>query len=162
MGKKKIYSYLEELNIWHEITEHEAVYDMSELNNVPLPYPENIAKNIFVRDDKKRSFYLITIKGDKRIDLKELKRKYNTRPLSFASEKYLMDILGLTPGSVSPFGILNDKNSIVKFLLDKDFLDLPGPIGIHPNDNTATVWLKPDDLIALITKNGNEVEIIEV
>lgn len=72
--------------IWHEITEHKAVYNMAELTDVALPYPEADAKNLFVRDDKKRNYYLITVRGDKRVDLKEFRHKYGTRALSFASE----------------------------------------------------------------------------
>ena len=71
--------------IWHEITEHKAVYNMAELTDVALPYPEADAKNLFVRDDKKRNYYLITVRGDKRVDLKEFRHKYGTRALSFAS-----------------------------------------------------------------------------
>lgn len=74
-----------------------------------IPYPEADAKNLFVRDDKKRNYYLITVKGDKKVDLKEFRKKNNTRPLRFASENDLMDILGLIPGAVTPLGILNDE-----------------------------------------------------
>lgn len=77
MNKQQIYDYLRRENIWHEITEHEAVYNMTELSNIETPYPEYGAKNLFVRDDKKRNYYLITVKGDKQVDLKEF-RKNNT------------------------------------------------------------------------------------
>lgn len=69
MDKQEIYDFLEEKNIWHEITEHRAVYNMAELSQIDIPYPEADAKNLFVRDDKKRNYYLITVKGDKRVDL---------------------------------------------------------------------------------------------
>jgi len=65
-------------------------------------------KNLFVHDDKKRAYYLITVKGDKRADLKEFRKNNNTRPLSFASENDLMEVMQLIPGAVTPFGILND------------------------------------------------------
>ena len=94
MNKKEIYNYLNSKNVWHEITEHEAVYNMEELSEVSLPYPEADAKNLFVRDDKKKNYYLITVKGNKRVDLKEFRRKNNTRPLTFASESDLMNIMG--------------------------------------------------------------------
>ena len=89
MNKQDIYNYLKENNIWHEITEHKAVYNMAELAEVDTPYPEADAKNLFVCDDKKRNYYLITVKGDKRVDLKEFRKKNNTRPLRFASENDL-------------------------------------------------------------------------
>ena len=68
MNKQEIYDYLKQENIWHEITEHEAVYNMAELADVEIPYPEYDAKNLFVRDDKKRNYYLITVKGNARSD----------------------------------------------------------------------------------------------
>lgn len=109
MNKQEIYEYIKSKNIWYKVTEHEALFSMKEASKVELPYPECSAKNLFVRDDKKRNYYLITIKGDKRVDLKEFKNKYGTRRLSFASSEDLMDIMRLAPGSVSPFGLLSDK-----------------------------------------------------
>lgn len=162
MNKDEILDFLSNHEIWHEITEHKAVYNMAEISDVALPYPEADAKNLFVRDDKKRNYYLITVKGDKRVDLKEFRQNNNTRPLSFASENDLMEMMGLIPGTVTPFGILNDAECRVQFLLDKAFFEQPGLIGIHPNDNTATVWLKADDLICLIKEHGNQVRMIQV
>lgn len=157
MDKRDIYDYLKERRIGFETTEHQAVYTMEELSDVVLPYPETDAKNLFVRDDKKRQYYLITVKGDKRVDLKAFRRQHATRPLSFASENELKDILGLVPGAVTPLGILNDAEHRVQLYLDEDFLDSPGLIGVHPNDNTATVWLKTEDLIAIIQEHGSRV-----
>ncbi len=162
MNKNEIYDYLNSLNIWYEVTEHDAVFNMEEMSAVDLPYPEADAKNIFVRDDKKRNYYLITVKGDKKVNLKDFKQANNTRSLSFASETDLMSILGLIPGAVTPFGILNDEKRIVQFFLDKTFLDKPGLIGIHPNENTATVWLKTEDLIKIIKEHGNELHLAEI
>lgn len=162
MNKQDIYNFLKNKNIWHEITEHKAVFNMEQLNDIDLPYPEADGKNLFVRDDKKRNYYLITVKGDKRVNLKEFREKNNTRTLSFASSTDLIDIMNLTPGSVSPLGILNDKDLKVIFYLDKEFFNDKGLIGIHPNDNTATVWLKTEDLIAIIKEHGNQVNVIEL
>ena len=155
MTKQEIYRFLKESGIEFEITEHKAVFNMEELSDIQLPYPDSDAKNLFVRDDKKKNYYLITVKGDKRVNLKEFRNQNQTRPLTFASEKDLADILGLTPGSVTPLGILNDENRIVKFFLDRDFESEPGLIGVHPNDNTATVWLKTADLVNIIKIHGN-------
>ena len=102
------------------------------------------------------------MKVDKRVDLNEFRNKYETRRLSFASENDLANILKLFPGAVTPFGLLNDSDLIVKFYLDKDFFDDSSIIGIHPNDNTATVWLKVNDLVDIIKEHGNEVFIVEL
>ena len=162
MNKQEIYDFIKSKNIWHEITEHKAVLNMNELSEIEVPYPEYDAKNLFVRDDKKRNYYLITVKGDKRVDLKEFRRQNNTRPLSFASEQELMSIMNLIAGSVTPLGMLNDKELKVAFYLDKDFLNGKQIIGIHPNENTATLWLKVEDLISIIKEHGNEVNIVEL
>ena len=184
MNKQEIYDFIKSKNIWYEITEHKAVYNMEELKEVDIPYPEYDAKNLFVRDDKKRNYYLITVKGDKRIDLKEFRKKNNMRPLSFASEDDLLNIMNLRAGSVTPLGLLNDKENkvpeIVKtcnichycllndkenkvqFYIDKDFMKDKHIIGVHPNDNTATVWIKVEDLIDIIKENGNIVNVIEL
>lgn len=162
MNKQEIYDFIKSKNIWHEITEHKAVFNMNELSEIEVPYPEYDAKNLFVRDDKKRNYYLITVKGDKRVDLKEFRRQNNTRPLSFASEQELMSIMNLIAGSVTPLGMLNDKELKVAFYLDKEFLNGKQIIGIHPNENTATLWLKVEDLISIIKEHGNEVNIVEL
>ena len=162
MNKQEIYDFIKSKNIWHEITEHKAVFNMNELSEIEVPYPEYDAKNLFVRDDKKRNYYLITVKGDKRVDLKEFRRQNNTRPLSFASEQELMSIMNLIAGSVTPLGMLNDKELKVAFYLDKDFLNGKQIIGIHPNENTATIRLKVEDLISIIKEHGNEVNIVEL
>ena len=70
MNKQEIYDFLHSQNIPFEITEHKAVYNMAELAEIPLPHPEADAKNLFVRDDKRRSYYLLTVFGEKRVDLK--------------------------------------------------------------------------------------------
>lgn len=157
MNKQQIYDYLQENSIWHEITEHKAVYNMAELAEVPCPYPEADAKNLFVRDDKKQNYYLITVKGEKRVNLKAFRKEQGTRNLSFASAEDLMERLGLIPGAVTPLGVLNDETRSVKAFLDQDFLQEPGLVGVHPNENTATVWLKAEDLIRIIREHGNEV-----
>lgn len=162
MNKQEVYDFLEERGIWTEITEHKAVFNMEELDSVELPYPQYDAKNLFVRDDKKKNYYLITVKGDKRVNLKEFRKINQTRPLTFASEDDLLGIMRLTPGSVTPLGILNDDERKVKLYIDKEFTDGPGIIGVHPNENTATVWLKTADLLKIITEHGNDYEVVEL
>lgn len=162
MNKQEIYEFIKTKNIWHEITEHEAVFNMEELSKIEIPYPEYDAKNLFVRDDKKKNYYLITVKADKRVNLKAFREKNNTRNLSFASENDLMSIMNLIPGAVSPLGLLNDKELKIKFFIDKDFMKDERIIGIHPNDNTATIWLKVDDLLDIIKEHGNQINIVEI
>ncbi len=160
MTKKEIYDFLKNREIDFEVTEHKAVFNMEELSEVDLPYPECDAKNLFVRDEKKKNYYLITVKGDKRVNLKEFRKAHGLKNLSFASPEDLLNILKLTPGSVTPLGLLNDEENKVHFYLDQEFNG--GKIGVHPNDNTATVWLNASDLIKIIENSGNEVTVTEI
>lgn len=162
MNKQGVYDFIKKRNIWYEITEHKAIFNMAELSDIQVPYPEYDAKNLFIRDDKKRNYYLITVKAEKRIDLKEFRNNNNTRPLTFASSDDLMHIMNLIPGSVTPLGLLNDKDLKVEFYLDQDFLEGKQIIGVHPNDNTATLWLKVTDLIEIIKEHGNKVNIMKL
>lgn len=161
MNKQEVYEFLQAQGVTYEVTEHKAVYNMDELTEVELPYPEADAKNLFVRDDKKSSYYLITVRGGKRVDLQEIRKAYGTRRLSFASAEDLKRLLGLFPGSVTPLGLLNNVEKNVKLFLDSDFGE-DDLIGVHPNENTATVWLKAGDLVRLIREHGNEVEAVEL
>lgn len=162
MNKQEIYNYLTQEGIRYEITEHNAVFNMEDLAKVAIPYPEADAKNLFVRDDKKQNYYLITVKGDKRVNLKELRKSQNTRPLSFASDDDLMTIMHLVSGAVTPLGVLNDEQLKVTVFLDRYFFENTDLIGVHPNDNTATIWLNPNDLLRLIQKHGNMVKIVDI
>jgi Ala-tRNA(Pro) deacylase len=161
MNKQEVYDFLTSRGIEYEVTEHGAVFNMEEMSHVELPHQEADAKNLFVRDDKKRNYYLITVRGDKRVDLKKFREEHSTRQLSFASENDLMSLLDLIPGAVTPLGILNDSEKKVKLFLDEELLKC-GLIGVHPNDNTATVWLKTTELIDIITEHGNEVEAVRI
>ena len=119
MTKQETYDYLRARGVAFEITEHPAVFNMEECAAVDMPYPEDDAKNIFVRDAKKQNYYLITIRHDKRVDLKEFQRRHGTTRLSFASPEDLMARLHLAPGSVTPLGLLNDPDRSGQFYLDR-------------------------------------------
>ena len=160
MNKTETYQYLTEHNIVYEVSEHKAVFNMEEAESLDLPYPECDAKNLFIRDDKKRNYYLITVKGDKRVDLKEFRKQHGLRALSFASPEELSAVMGLIPGAVTPLGIFNDVECRVHFYLDKSFIG--EKIGVHPNDNTATIWVQADELMDLIKKHGNAAEFTEL
>ena len=159
MTKQETYDYLTTYGVDFEVTEHPAVFNMAEVAEISLPHPEADAKNLFVRDDKKLHYYMITVQGDKRVDLKKFRKQHGLRNLSFASAEDLRSILDLIPGAVTPLGILNDQGRRVELYLDAAFSEL---IGVHPNDNTATVWMKTVDLIRIITEHGNKVRVVEV
>lgn len=147
MTKQDIYTLLQEKGIEHRVFEHEAVYTIEGMMALGLPDADRVAKNLFLRDDKKH-FYLLVAKEDRKINMKELQAKLGTRRLSFANETQLMDILGLISGAVCPFGVLNDSQKQVTVFFDDFFAD--GIIGVHPLDNTASVFLSVSDIVDII------------
>lgn len=161
MSKEEVYLKLKELNIEYLKIDHIPIYTIDEANGLDIENKEYIAKNLFLRDDKKRNYYLLVVKSSKKIDLNDLKNKINSRRLSFASEIDLEKYLKLKKGSVTPIGVLNDAEKIIKVIIDEDILK-DEIIGVHPNNNDATVFMKTKDLIKLIELNGNSIKYIEV
>lgn len=159
-GKKEIYALLDEKGIGYEAIEHEAVYNIEEADALELPHREAATKNLFIKDDKKRNYYVVVIPSEERLDLKALRDKLQSRPLKFANESELMDILGLIPGQVTPFGALNDMEHKAKVVIDEYFRE--GLMDAHPNDNTATMILKTADVKALLESFGICVEYLKI
>lgn len=87
--KEEVYKYLDSLNIKYKKVEHKAVFTMEEMSKLNLEDESEVVKNLFIRDDKKQNYYLILVKGDKRVNLKELRNNLGLRPLTFASEEDL-------------------------------------------------------------------------
>ncbi|MGN1164366.1 MAG: YbaK/EbsC family protein [Candidatus Ornithospirochaeta sp.] len=115
------------------------------------------AKNLFVKG--KGKYLLLTVKTDRRVDLKKLGKSLGLGHLSFGSKEELLEYLSLPPGSVTPFGLLNDSTDSVPLFLDKDFQGKE--IYVHPNVNTSSVLLKANDLKVLLEKEGKRVEWID-
>ena len=149
---------LDENKIDYTLAEHPAVFNMEELYAQGLEHCDAIAKNLLVRDQKKRFYWLLVLYGEKRADLKALKARLGHGALSFAGAEELGTLLGLTPGAVTPLGALNDAEHRVTILLDEDYRGKL--IGVHPCDNTATVLLPADRLAELLRQQGAAVEFI--
>lgn len=162
MNKADIYKYLDDHHIWHVVTEHGPVFTMEELTHVGLAYPEAEGKNLFLRDSGKKQYFLLTVKGDVPVDLKKFRENQGTRRLSFATPEEMDRMLGLIPGAVSPLGLMNDEERKVVFYLDRKYLEPPAIIGIHPNDNSATVAMKVEDLVQMLKDHGTEVRFFDV
>lgn len=160
LTKEQTCEALRAMGIEFERVDHPAVFNMAETAELALPHPEAEAKNLFLRDDRREQYFLLTVRGDRRVDLKEFRQTHQTRPLKFASEEELSSLLGLIPGAVTPLGVLNDAEHRVKFFLDHAFAS--GLVGVHPNDNTATLWLRAEDLIRVVREHGNEIEYIDL
>ena len=161
MNKTETLRYLDQHQINYEKIDHPAIYNMEDLAKLHLPHPEADAKNLFLCDDQKKHYFLLTVKGDKKVDLKKIRQDYNTRRLTFASPEDMKKLLQLEPGSVTPLGLLNDQSKQIPLFLDSYFINQP-VIAVHPNENTATIWLKSMDLIDLIKRHGNPVQFAEL
>ena len=158
MNREELIRYLRDEGSDFEIVEHPAVFTVTEADRLALPHRQAHAKNLFLRDEKRRNYYLATIREDKMLDLKALRKRLGSKALSFASAGELESILGVRPGSVSALAILNDKEHTVHFCIDSEFMG--GLVAAHPMENTATLFLRTDDLIALIRQNGNDVTLL--
>lgn len=159
--KNSIYALLNNKHIHFTYTEHQPVYSMEELDALTIPVSAVICKNLFLRNSNSKQHFLLTVPAATPVDLKELAVKLASSRLSFASAERLEKYLGLQSGLVSPFGLLNDTSKSVIFVSSK-YLPLSATIGIHPNDNTATVWLAFGDLLALLSELKAEIKLIEM
>lgn len=148
LGKAEVIALLRERGVDFDVVEHEAVYTMEGMDALELPFADEVVKNLFLRDDKKRNYYLVVMPEDKPANIKELRATLEARPLRFASEEDLAKYLGVIAGAVTPFGALNDPEGIVQVVFDEDLRSYAG-LGVHPNDNTATLHVPLDAILAL-------------
>lgn len=160
-AKNNIYDLLNAKNIPFTCTEHRPVYSMEELDVLEIPADAIICKNLFLRNNNGKQHFLLTIPAATPIDLKQLATSLGSSRLSFASAERLKKYLGLQSGLVSPLGLLNDTSKSVIFVSSKN-LPPSAIIGIHPNDNTATVWLTFGDLLTLLSELQAEVKLVEM
>ncbi len=118
-------------------------------------------KNLFLRNQKGTRHYLLVVEYSKRVDLRRVADQIGDGKLSFASPERLMTYLGVTPGSVSPFGLIHDRERNVRVFLDQDFTRAHR-ISFHPNDNTATLTLTYADFERFLTACGHACRYVTV
>ena len=159
-GKQQIFELLEQKGIKFEKVEHKALFTMEEMDEAGVTAKGTVCKNLFLRDFKGRNHFLLTVPEHKKVDMRDLAEQLGSSKLSFGSAERLDKYLGVTQGSVSPLGILNDESKSVVMVFDKD-LKADEEVGVHPNDNTATLWICFDDLRAIIEEHGNQVIFAE-
>lgn len=159
--KEKVYKYLDELHISYQVSTHPPIYTIEEIEQYDIPDKDKIAKNLFLRNDNGKKHYLLTIRQDKQVDLKSLREKIGSSRLSFASEDRLQKQLGLLKGSVTPLGVINNEDCKVEVYFDCDLVD-EERIGVHPNENDATVWISYQDIKKAVESSGNYFATIEI
>jgi Ala-tRNA(Pro) deacylase len=156
---ENIYHILDKLGISYDKYEHPAVFTNEESAKICTNVPGKNTKNLFLADDKNQRFYLLTVTYGKKADLKKFAMMVGERKLHFANKDYLKQFLNLTPGSVSPLGLMYDKNLKVKYFIDSDLLK-EEKIYIHPNINTATVGIKIEDFKKFINFTNHQLNVI--
>ena len=160
MNKAEVVELLRDRGVDFEIYEHEPITSVEESKQLGLPHEGAGTKNFFLRDKKKRNYFIITTKEDKPVDLKQVREILGTTALSFASEEDLDRMLGIITGAVGPFAAFNDEEHKVKVFIDAEYRT--GLMDAHPNDNGATMFLKADDVLRLLREFGAEADYIEL
>jgi Ala-tRNA(Pro) deacylase len=155
MTPTELMELLQARGISWQLTEHAPVWTMADARTVRLPACCQPVKNLLITDDRQTVFALLTLPAQARADLKALRPLLSGRRLTFASNQALQDLLGLAPGSVTPFGLLNAAGRAIPWLVSKDLAGRT--IGLHPLRNTATLSLRTEDAVRLLEEKGVQV-----
>lgn len=159
--RQPVFAVLDQLGIEYRVIEHPPLFRATDEAQELRQLRGAQTKNLFVRDRNGEKHFLISVEASKKVDLQALRRALNCSKLSFGSEDRLLKYLGLRPGSVGPFGLINDVNRAVEFVLDEDLLAAEF-VNFHPNENTATVELRPADFVKYIEKTGNRWQALPI
>ena len=159
--EQDVVARLQELGIAVTRHEHPPVATANEAEKYWADIDATHCKNLFLRNQKGTRHYLVILKHPKRADLRAVADQIGDGKLSFASPERLMTCLGLTPGSVSPFGLIHDRDHSVRVVLDRD-LKTADRISFHPNINTVTVTLAFQDFEKFLAECGNVVQYVAV
>ena len=159
LGENELIKAIQEFGYKYKIHKHAPLHTVQDSVKLRGKIEGSHSKNLFLKN-KKNQFYLFSCLENTRIDLKKISKSLNAGNISFANEKYLYEYLGVSPGSVTPFGLLNDKKNCVFFYLDKDFLN-EKIVNFHPLTNTSTLSLEINDFIEFLIKNNKKVNIFD-
>ena len=151
---------LQSLDIEYELHEHEAVFTVEESSKINAEIPGTHCRNLYLRDKKKKNF-LVVAANETDVDLKTLQDKLESGRFSFGSADRLWQYLGIRPGSVCPFTVMNDKDHAVQIVLDS-FMMKQERVNYHPLDNRMTIGISPDDLLKFLKHTGHEPIILDL
>ena len=157
LTEKNILKLLQNQGFGFKIYNHEALYTVNDSSEKRGEIKGAHSKNLFLKN-KKNNFFLISCLENRQVDLKKMTKCLNLGNISFAKEDPLFKWLGVQPGSVNPFGLLNDINNKVEFYLDSGFLTHE-TINFHPLVNTSTINLPTNDFINFLIENNKKVNI---
>jgi Ala-tRNA(Pro) deacylase len=157
--EQQVYAYLNTLGIPFERHEHPPVVTVEEALRHWAGIEATHCKNLFLRNQKGDRHYLVIVMHSARVDLRAVAGQIGDGKLSFASSERMMTYLGVTPGSVSPFGLINDHNHHVRVFVDRD-LRSAARLSFHPNVNTVTVTISAADFERYLSARANAVQYI--
>ena len=159
--ERPVLDSLDQLSIVWARYEHPPVFTVEQAEGHWAGIDASHCKNLFLRNKKGTTHYLVVAPFKKPVDVRALTQALGEDRLSFASPERLMTHLGLTPGSVSPFGLINDARQAVRVVIDAD-LEAAGRVGFHPNVNTATVVVSWEDFRRFLAWRGNIVRVVRL
>jgi Ala-tRNA(Pro) deacylase len=155
----QLFAFLDAHGIAHRTLEHPAVFRVGEGEEIKAALPGGHTKNLFLKDAKDQ-LWLISALGETAIDLKALPPVIGAARLSFGSAERLYGALGVTPGSVTAFALINDPSHRVRFVLDAALL-ASDPINFHPLTNTATTAVSRQDFLKFLAALGVEPMVVD-
>jgi Ala-tRNA(Pro) deacylase len=156
----EVYQALDQAGIGYEKYEHPAVYTVDEAQKYDRGNSAH-SKNLFLRNKKGSRHYLVIVEASKKVELKKLELLLEETGLSFASSERMNKYLGLSPGAVSPFGLLNDAHKEVRVIVDADLLKHARQ-GFHPNVNTATLIISTEDFKRFLSLVSDSVHYLPI
>jgi Ala-tRNA(Pro) deacylase len=156
-----VYQALDSLGIKYQKFEHPVMHTVEDADKLDFKIPGGVNKCLFLRNKKGDKHYLVLISGAKRLDLKNLEKLLSEIRLSFASPERLMKYLRVSPGSVSPFCLINDLDKAVAFIIDNELLERD-ELALHPNINTQTLVLKVEDFKAFLAWTKNKILFLDL
>lgn len=159
--QQKVVDVLKNLGIEFDIYFHPPIPTIEAAIEYWKEFDSTHCKNLFFRNHKGNRHYLVVFECMHQMDIHDLEQRLHQGKLTFASEARMEKYLGLQPGSVSPFGLINDTENHVHLFLDKNLQNAPR-LSFHPNDNTATIVIRNEDFIKFLDATGNGYEFIEL
>ncbi len=158
-NQSKVLKTLADLDIPFRIVEHPAVFTVAEsMAHVEDKRP---LKNLLLKEKGDGRMFLVIMHGEQRLDIKRIAEQLESKKLSFASADTLLKTLGVTPGAVSPFGLVNEESKQLEVVVEQSLAEAE-ELGFHPNDNTATVFICGEDLINFIHSSGHKLHLLHL
>lgn len=158
MNSKELLSSLDKHDITYQTFTHPAVSTCKEADQYLEDEPFVRCKNLFIKTRDQKSYFLVMLPENKKIDWRKAQKELFTSSLTMADENELIEKLNVNKGLVSPFSLLNDQTNTIPLVIDQEAMEENNFVGVHPNDNTKTISLQWIDLARILSSYGHLVE----